>query len=60
MKDDHPTMPPSADDEFASLVAERIAREDKLARERVPESSNLLRALAEGWHAYEARGTLEE
>jgi hypothetical protein len=58
-RDERPTAPPSIDDEFAALVAERLAREDKIARERQPDTSNLLRALAEGWHAFEERAKVE-
>jgi hypothetical protein len=58
-RDERPTTPPSIDDEFAALVAERLAREDKIARERQPDTSNLLRALAEGWHAHHERGKID-
>jgi hypothetical protein len=58
-KDERPTAPPSVDDEFAALVSERIAREDAIARQRRPDESGLLRALAEGWHALQERGKIE-
>jgi len=55
---DRPTCPPTAEDSAALAFAARVAELDAHERRKDPRTSNLLRAIAEGWQALGGRGRI--